>query len=190
MPRGRLPRVLFNDVYRTTQPFLFLLSGQIVRCLMDVAVIPDFMAVAHNGLDRLRVVFDAPCRDEERLLEAELAEGFQNARDGNVRTVTEHRRNGELFHRAGTVVDVHQTVGVHIQGQSASHLRIVRPGYGVCELHGIVSLQHHRAPLGLMVWPAKNPASGPHRKRTRPAISCGVPIRRSGNVDFLLKPFR
>ena len=98
-------------------------------------MIPDLMPVGDDGFNRVGVVFDAPGRDEKALFQAELAVGFQNARNGDIGAIAQHRDRRQLVFGASAMVDMNQTVGIHIQGDRTGDLGTVRPGDG--------SLQHH-----------------------------------------------
>src|SRR5687767_10742529 len=104
---------------------------------MDIAVEAHLMVVLDHGLDRFRIVLDAPGRHEEGLLEAVAAIAFEDARHADLRSVFEHRYGRYAGDRILRMLDMDEAVGIHVEGDGDGDLGAVGPGHGSSD-HGIV----------------------------------------------------
>jgi hypothetical protein len=96
---------------------------------MDITVKADLVSILYHRLDRFWVLFDAPGRDEKRLLDPIAAITLENARNTNQGPVFQHRNGRDPGNRIARVLDVHQAVGIHIEGNRRRYFGSIWPGH-------------------------------------------------------------
>ena len=106
---------------------------ELVELLVHVAVVAELVPRGQDGVDRLRVRLDAPARHEERLPEPVAREEVEETRHRHLRVVAQHGRHRHAVRRRVREVEVHQALGVHVEGERHRAARAMRPGNRVLD---------------------------------------------------------
>ena len=130
---------------------------ELVELLVHVAVVAELVPRGQDGVDRLRVRLDAPARHEERLPESIPREEVEQARHGHLGVVAQHGRHRHAVRRRVRKIEMHQALGVHVEGERHRAARAARPGNRVLDhvsalpraiLPYWVNLRRHTSLLG------------------------------------------
>src|SRR4030095_9463519 len=93
------------------------------------------MSRGQDGVYRLRLRLDAPAGDEERLPELVACEEVEQARHRHLGVVAQHGRHRHAVRRRVRKVEMHQALGVDVEGERPGATRALRPGDRVLD-HG------------------------------------------------------
>jgi hypothetical protein len=152
-------RGLHDGVDPALEGDTLVVLGELVELFVHVAVVAELMSRGQDGVDRLRVRLDAPAGDEERLPELVACEEVEQARHRHLGVVAQHRRHRHAVRRRVRKVEMHQALGVHVEGECHRAACALRPGDRVLD-HGLA------LPRAIL-----RPPAAPR--------NCGVPLTRT-----------
>jgi hypothetical protein len=103
-----------------------LLGRELVRSLVEVAVVRDLVAARDHRLAHRRVAIDAPPADEERLADAEAVQDLDDPRQGDL-VVAEPGQGGVELEAAVAAAVEHERVGIDVPAHAGGAPLAVRP---------------------------------------------------------------